>query len=101
MRRHVEQYYTAGEHIVNFVAGNSASQEDMDMIAARMESINSTISRVYEDGEMQDIIVDEPLWDPKIPKEHIKYLCQMQQLCQQAGAELALVTIPALEYPIE
>ena len=97
MHRSGGLYYSMGYHVRSFVGNPAPTLESLDKYNSRLLNRGSGTVVSSEGGETTSSEFANPVFNPVISDRFTEYMEKMHALCEQHGAELILMNVPALE----
>lgn len=86
--------YMLGYSITPIVSSSGVTQEMVDVEANTINARNIGYSKTMVEGELIETSIDEEVYAPDIADVNLKYLLEMQRLCEEMGTSLLLTKIP-------
>jgi hypothetical protein len=97
-----ESYYIpAGYVMQTTLKGSSVSVEEMNDIAALLESSDPAYEKSYNEKGSHSYELEDSLYTVDITDQKLLYLQLIQELCESNGAQLVLAKYPVVVSPVE
>lgn len=94
-----DDYFSYGYFLNSESNSSGISVEYMNSIAENLSEDNEGWKTEYVDGEKSYSVMEDSLYDPKIPKYNANWCAKIKKLCEDNNAELLLVKYPVIYLP--